>query len=155
LKKIVAVFPDYQNALKASNELVSMNISDYSLTKLSEDYEQQISQEVFFRSKEAASIMFGGLVGALFMGLLFHWMTQNNNLGILYGRFLAGGLPSTLFTGAGIGLALGSLLTGIYTLSLPFSIDSTGYWLFVLYCQGPIEQQKAVSIIENNSGIFP
>lgn len=133
MKKIVAVFADYQNALKASNELVSMNISDYSLAKLSEDYEQQIRQEVFLRSKEAASIMLGGLVGALLMGLLFYWMTQNNDLGILYGRFLAGGLPSTLFAGTGIGLALGSLLTGIYSIPSPFHFLQTQQDIGCLY----------------------
>ncbi|MDW7674034.1 MAG: hypothetical protein SCK28_05805 [Bacillota bacterium] len=154
MRKIVAVFEKHTQAIRASKGLTSKDLADYSLIELSPDYEQQVRQEVFLTHREIVYITSGALIGALIMGGLFFWLSWFNNVGILMARFLAGGLPSSIFTGIGIGVSLGGLLAGSYALSQPFERNMTNQWLLVLYCRGPNEQRIAMEMLKKYSGFI-
>jgi len=152
--KVVAVFPKYSAVEETGRKLVDNDLADYSLMELGLDYEKQLRQEIFIRSKEINLMILGAAVGMLGIGLVFYLLSLPHNLGILLGRLLAGGLPVVILTGAGIGLAAGGLLAGIYCLSLPFVENYSGYWLISLFCQ-ETKKEKALKIIKEHGGIFP
>ncbi len=154
MRKVVAFFQNKDDAFRAGEALTLEDLADYSLTELSLDYEQQIRQEVFLRPKELNYIVIGVLLGMIIFGTLFYLLSVQSNLGILLARWMAGGLPAAAFTGAGIGLALGGLLAGVYSLSLPLNRDYTGYWMVTLFTLGPNQKQKAVEIIKSHFGLF-
>ena len=154
MRKIVVFFQNKDDAYRAGEALTTENLADYSLTELSNDYEQQIRQEVFLRPKERNFIVIGALLGSIVLGTLFYLFSSEGSFGILMARWMAGGQPAAVFTGAGIGFAFGALLAGLYALSLPLEKDFTGYWMVSLYTGGPNRGKKAVEIIKSHFGLF-
>lgn len=155
LKKVVAIFETQAAAQKAEQELINHDLADFSSYKLGKDYEQQVCQEIFFKTGEFRAIITGAFLGLVLFTALIYFLSQNNEYAIILGRLMAGGLPVVLFTGAGIGLAIGGLLTGLYYLSYPLTRDHDGHLLMVLYTKGPVKQKKAWKIIRNNTGLIP
>lgn len=155
MKKTVAIFSDYDQALKASNVLLSHNIADYTLTELSSDFEQQLRQEIFLSHREARTTFWGALIGSLLLGLLFYWLVQNHGFGYLYARLLAGTVRAATFIGSGIGFAVGGLLAGLYALSRPLGRDFSGHWVMVLYTDGLEQFHTAREILDNTKAVLP
>lgn len=51
-------------------------------------------------------------------------------------------------------MALGGLLAGVYSLSLPIGRNLTGYWMMNLYVGGPNRKDRAAEIIKSHFGLF-
>lgn len=155
MDKIVALFAEYETAQAASHELVKENMADYRLFQLGADYEQQIRQEVFLGSREIRTTILGMALGALAGAVLFYYLAYSGSLAILLGRFMSAGRPAAVVAGTLIGLALGGLLAGAYSLSRTLSGNHSGHWLLVLYCDQLGQEKTARSIIESRGGFSP
>ncbi|MCP6429102.1 hypothetical protein NL523_27690, partial [Klebsiella pneumoniae] len=77
------------------------------MNELSYDYESQVRQELFLSSRESKAIAMM-IVLCLLIGIgLFYWLTLSPLTGTLFSWLLGGGLPVALFTGGGLGAAIG------------------------------------------------
>ncbi|MDW7683830.1 MAG: hypothetical protein SCK29_06890 [Bacillota bacterium] len=154
MKKTVCIFSDYSQAKDISDQLLNHDIADFTLAELSADYEQQIRQVIFVSHHEAVYTLFGAVVGAILFGTLFYWAVQNHSFGYLYARLLAGTIRAAVFTGAGLGIAIGGLLSGVYSLSMPLPQNFTGNYLMILYTDGLEQFHNAREILRDGNALF-
>ncbi|MCF8012131.1 MAG: hypothetical protein K9L17_12980 [Clostridiales bacterium] len=153
MKKIVALLPEQEAFNKIDTELTEKDITNFRSIKVSDEYEEQVRQEIFLTAREGRITISSALAGALLGLILIAFLLSNNNLGQVLTPLLANTIYSTLFTGAGVGLAAGGLLGGLYALSRSLPREFTGYTMLVAYCTFK-EAGEAKKVLKKYNGIF-
>lgn len=146
MKKVVALLSPESDFVTLDRELTGRDIADSRVIKVADDYEEQIRQEIFLMSREGRTIILGAAIGALAGLLLFAWLLGNHSLGQVLSPLLANTIYSSLFTGAGTGLAAGALFSGLYALSRPLQGNFAGHMMLVIYCE-PERRREAVNLL--------
>ncbi len=146
MAKIVALLPGDDIINTVDKQLQSQNISNYRFVDVSDDYEQQIRQEVFLTKHEKHVTIIGALIGAIAGALLVAWFLQNNPYGLIISPLLANTIYSSLFIGIGMGFAFGALWAGTYAISKPLPKGLLGYKMLIIFCD-PVQMRDARNII--------
>lgn len=153
IKRVVFVIDDETIVNKLRKDLLDHNMADFRFVPLGEEYEQVIRQEIFLSSWEWKVTVIGCLVGSIIGAVIFTPLALSSEYAFLLGRVMATGLYAATFLGAGIGLALGGLLAGLYALSKSLPADYNGHWLLVLFCHEKGQIDLARKIVDREQGI--
>ncbi len=149
--KVVSVFNNNDNIKKLTSELSAAGINNIHIRKLSNNYRQEIIEEIFISNNEKYGFLIGVLIGAT-LGVIISYLTNNDILILpLLLRLEAAGMIAVSFFWITSLIILGGFFGALIGLAYSnLQVDEEDKMLIV-YCDSG-KRARAKSIIDKYNG---